>query len=194
MNVLVKFFFRGLLVVVPAVATVFIVSLIFTRIDRLLGLPIPGAGFVVTLLLITLVGFLMSNFITRRLFDGLEQIFRRLPLVKLVYSSVKDLIGAFVGEKKSFDKPVLVTLSEGACVVGFLTRDGLHDLGLPGHVAVYFPQAYAFAGHVLVVPRVSVRALAVDSADAMAFVVSGGVSALSRVPGHAGTEGGAPGS
>jgi uncharacterized membrane protein len=98
--------------------------------------------------------------------------------VRLVYSSTRDLLNAFVGEKRRFDIPVTVSIIPGSGVkmIGFVTRESLEILGIPGYVGVYVPQAYAFAGHLLLVPAEQVERLAGESADLMAFVVSGGVA------------------
>lgn len=180
MRHLVRYFFRGLLVFVPAVLTIAIVVLVFRTVDAWMGLPIPGAGFLATIVLIVVVGALASNFVTRRLFELVDAVFRRLPFVKLLYSAIRDVTDAFVGESKGFERPVLVTIDEGTGLkaFGFLTRDSLEDAGLPGHVSVYFPQSYNFAGQLLVVPRRLVTPLAARGADAMAFIVSGGVAEL----------------
>lgn len=178
MNRIVRNFFQGLIIVVPAVATIYVVYIIFVKIDGLLNFAVPGVGFLLTLGLITLVGFLASNLVTRKLFDYLEQLFVRLPLVKLIYSSIRDLIGAFVGEQKTFDRPVIVTLAGGeARLIGFVTQADLEFLGLPGYVAVYLPQSYNFAGNLLVLRREQVAPLERQGAELMAFVVSGGLSA-----------------
>ena len=134
-------------------------------------------GFVITILSITLIGFISSNFITRKLVRLVEMIFTKLPLVKMIYTSVKDLIGAFVGDKKSFDKPVLVTLSPESNVqaIGFVTRDSLGNIGFADKVAVYLPQSYNFAGNLIVIPREQVTPISAESGDIMAFIVSGGV-------------------
>ncbi len=181
---LVKNFMRGLLIVVPAAVTVWIVYFVvvqidgFVNVERLLNRRVPGAGVVLTLAVITLIGFLASNFLTRWFFHMLDDLFARLPLVKLLYTSLKDLIGAFVGDKKRFDKPVLVRLDDVTelTIPGFVTREGLAEFGIADHVAVYFPQSYNFAGNVLMAPRQRVRPLQVDSATMMAFIVSGGVA------------------
>ena len=182
MNHLLKYFFRGLIILVPAVASVYVVYLVIVKLDGLMGIPIPGVGLATTLVATTLIGLLASTYVTRRVFDALERLFGRLPFVKLLYAAFRDLVNAFVGEKKSFDKPVLVELGEGlaARAVGFITRDALDLPGLTGYVAVYFPQAYAFAGHVLVFPRSRVTPLEATSAEVMAFVVSGGISGMGR--------------
>lgn len=178
MKLIVRSFFEGLLILVPILTSVYIVYVVFISVDGLLGLSIPGVGFVLTMVLITVIGFFASHFFTRTLFQYLEKQFVKLPLVKILYTSVKDLLGAFVGNKKSFDKPVLVKLSKDGSVktLGFVTRASLDVFGIKGHVAVYLPQSYNFAGNLLVVPKSMVTPLTAESSDVMAFLVSGGVS------------------
>ncbi|MCC6242606.1 MAG: DUF502 domain-containing protein [Gemmatimonadaceae bacterium] len=179
MGKLLGYFARGLVLIAPGAVTVWVCGVVFTRVDGWLGLPIPGAGFIATLLLITAVGFLGSNLITRSAVGLVERLLSRLPFVRLLYGSTKDLLNAFVGEKRRFDKPVMFTMiPEGAKLVGFVTQESLTHLGLADHVAVYCPHSYNFSGQLYVVPSAQVVALDVASADAMAFVVSGGVSGL----------------
>ena len=178
MKRLAKYFFEGLLVTVPAVASIYIIYVIFSKIDGLLNIPIPGAGFVITIVGITVIGVLASSFITKRLVGFIEKTLSRLPIVKIFYSSIKDLVGAFVGDKKSFDRPVLVTVDTelDSKSIGFITRESLDFLSLPGHVAVYFPQSYNFAGELTLFPRELVSPIEAESSEVMKFLVSGGVS------------------
>ena len=113
MSRLFNYFLRGLVVVVPLALTLYVCTVIFTTIDSWLGLQIRGVGFVLALVLITLVGFMASGLITRSLIGALDRTFERLPFVRLLYSSAKDMLNAFVGEKRRFDKPVLVSLIGG---------------------------------------------------------------------------------
>lgn len=183
-RILVRYFFRGLIVVVPIAVTAFAVYWIFVEIDTwinlepLLNRKVPGAGVVLTAVVITFVGFLASNFATRWMFRALEDLLEHTPLVKLVYTSLKDIVGAFVGEKKKFSRPVLVALTKGSDVstIGFVTRNALAELGLGDHVAVYVPQAYNIGGNVIVVPSDRVKPLDADPAKVMTFIVSGGVT------------------
>jgi len=101
-------------------------------------------------------------------------------VVKLLYTSIRDLMGAFVGDKKSFDKPVMVDLTpeQGIKVLGFLTCTSFDDPKLTSYVAVYVPQSYNFAGNLLVVPRSRVQPIDADGAQFMAFIVSGGVAQM----------------
>ena len=182
MSRLFNYFLRGLVVVVPLALTLYVCSVIFTTIDSWLGLRIRGVGFVLALLLITLVGFISSGLITRSLIAALDRLFERLPFVRLLYSSAKDMLNAFVGEKRRFDKPVLVSLSADGSVkiLAFLTSDSLGTLGLVDQVTVYMPQSYGFAGHILVVPANRVERIDADAADVMAFIISGGVTQVER--------------
>lgn len=181
---LLRAFLRGLLIVAPAAVTVWLLWVVFVWVDGLFPSEavfrrkLPGVGLAIALIFITGLGFLASNVLARYFFDGFEHLFTRTPLVRLIYTSLKDMIDAFVGETKRFDQPVLVAPfgSGGALVPGFVTRQQLDVFGLTDHVAVYLPQAYNFAGQLLVVPVESVRKLDTDPSEVMAFIVSGGVS------------------
>jgi uncharacterized membrane protein len=182
MKKLVDYFIKGLVIFVPMALTVFLLIWVFTSLDAVfrnfLPVSFPGMGILLTVALIFVIGFVASNFLGKKLFALVEKIFTGLPLVKLLYSAVKDMIEAFAGEKKSFDKPVIATIAPGgaAKVVGFVTQESLENLGLSDHVAVYLPQSYNFAGNVLLFPKETVKPLSIDSSQAMAFIVSGGVS------------------
>jgi len=182
MTRLLNYFLRGLVVVVPLVLTIYVCAVIFTTIDSWLGLSIRGAGFVLALVLITLVGFFASTIVTRSLLNALDRLFDRLPFVRLLYSSAKDMLNAFVGEKRRFDKPVLVSISNDRAVkvLAFLTSDSLSSLGIEDHVTVYMPQSYGFAGHIVVVPADRVQRIDADAAEVMAFIISGGVTQVEQ--------------
>jgi uncharacterized membrane protein len=181
---LIRYFVRGCLVAAPLGLTVYIVFATLEAIDGLLPIPIPGLGLVITVVMLILVGFLSSNVIGRTIVELTDRMFQSVPLVKLVYSSLKDLVGAFVGEKKSFNRPVAVRLGkdDAFLALGFVTREDLGALSLPGHVAVYLPQSYNFAGNLLMTPRELVQPLEVGSSELMTFVVSGGISGLGVAP------------
>jgi uncharacterized membrane protein len=184
MKTLFGYFLRGCLVLLPAAATLYIAYFIFTKIDRMVPVGVPGLGFALTIAVITLGGFLTSNVVGRAAIEVSDRWLARVPLAKLIYTSIRDLINAFVGEKKRFDRPVAVTLVPGSHIraLGFVTRDGLDALGIGDQVAVYFPQSYNFAGNLLIVPRDQVVPLKVGTTDLMTFIVSGGVSGLGIEP------------
>jgi uncharacterized membrane protein len=179
---LLNYFLRGLVVVAPLAVTAYVCWLLFTKIDSWLGLPVPGVGFVATLALITFVGFLASNLFTRSVVISVDNLAERLPFVRLLYSSTKDMLNAFVGEKRRWDKPVVASLSEDGSVkvIAFLTSESLASLGVSDHVTVYMPQSYGLAGHILVVPANRVQRIDADAAEVMAFIISGGVTQVAK--------------
>ncbi len=188
MNWIIKNFLRGLVIVVPIAITVYVVVEAFLRIDRLLELRTPGLGFALTILVIVAVGALATNIVGRTLLRLTETVFSRAPIVRIVYAAVKDLLEAFVGDQKRFDKPVAVALTPDGAVrsLGFVTQEDLGFLAMPGHVAVYLPFSYSMSGGLVIVPRERVERLDADSASMMALVVSGGISRVGarheRVP------------
>lgn len=178
MKSILKSFLNGLLIITPIAFSLYILYALFTRIDDLLPIETPGVGFLITISAVTLVGFLASNIFARKIFDFVEELFTRLPFVKLLYGSIKDLISAFVGEQKGFDKPVEVSLGPDDSIkaIGFVTMENMAQYGLPDYSAVYFQQSFNFAGNLLIVHKSKIRPLDVPSSDVMTFVVSGGVS------------------
>jgi uncharacterized membrane protein len=191
-----KYFFRGVLVLIPIAVTVYAVWWLVGTLRPLFGWVggVVGGdtatllkeilGVALSVVVITVLGMTASSYVGGRLVAAVERLFDRVPLVKLLHTSIKDLLGAFVGDKKSFETPVLVSLGgDGAAkVAGFVTREDLAFLGAEGHVAVYLPQSYNFAGNLLVVPRSRVQPVPASSSDVLAFLVSGGVSAVADAP------------
>ena len=142
MNQLMKYFFRGLLLVVPLGVTVYVVvafvrwvdAAVYATVEGLLGVrwTVPGVGLLGVVVAVTLLGWLGSTLLARWLFDALDRLLHRLPLVKIIYTSLRDLLSAFVGERKKFDRPVVVQLSDQVRRVGFVTRDDLTSWGAAG--------------------------------------------------------------
>jgi uncharacterized membrane protein len=176
MNWLLKNFLRGLVIVVPIAVTVYLLVQAVLALDRVLQLKTPGLGIVVLLAATVLTGAVAGNFVGRRVFGMTEKLFTKAPIVRIVYAAIKDLLEAFVGNKRRFDQPVAVAVSDGVQAFGFITRDDLSALGMSDHVAVYVPFSYTWDGCLLIVARERVRSLDADSASIMALVVSGGVS------------------
>jgi uncharacterized membrane protein len=180
MKTLLRYFARGCLALIPLGATVYVFWALITAMDRLLGSSVPGLGFVLAVLLITLVGFLVSNVIGRKILEWFDWVMGRVPIVKLLYKSLRDLLQTFAGEKKTTGKPVRVRLdpTSETRLLGLLTRSDLSGLGLPDHVAVYLPQAYNIGGQVIAVHRDQVEPVAISATEMLTFMLSGGASGL----------------
>ncbi len=174
------YFFRGLLFVVPVALTIYIIVVCIRWLDSLIDISVPGLGLLTIVASITLIGYLASTLLAAPLFRLLEEVLTKLPLVNIIYSSLKDLISAFVGDKKKFDRPVLVALSEDLTIrkPGFITQNDLSQLGLIDQVAVYLPHSYNFSGNLFIVPTQYVTPINASSTEIMKFIVSGGVSGL----------------
>ena len=191
MKKLLNYFFQGLLVVVPIAVTILVIYKIITWIDNLLPfqipvkLPgigevsIPGLGILTIVVAVTAFGYLAKFFVANPFFVLLERMLERTPLLKIIYTSVKDLIEAFVGEKKRFNQPVLVTVNKvsGVQRIGFITQKDLSVLGISSHkMAVYLPFSYGFNGQLLIVPAENVEKIDASGTEMMKFVISGGVT------------------
>ncbi|ANG64503.1 hypothetical protein A8C75_19880 [Marinobacterium aestuarii] len=199
MTYVMRLFFQGLLLLLPAVLTVYLVFLIFTALNETLfyavgaltGRLFPGlesgwlvtlTGIGVTFAIIILTGLVASNYLGKFLLGRIDALLDRIPVVKMLYSSLKDLFGAFLGDEKRFDTPVLVSVTQDDTVrlMGFVTQASMVDFGLEDDVAVYLPQSYNFAGNLIVVPKTKIQRLDVPAASVTAFLLSGGVSSASK--------------
>ncbi len=180
MRTLTRSFAQGLLVLAPVAITIWIVWLAVTTLDRWLATPIPGLGLVIAAAAITLIGYLTGNVVGTRIVSWLESGMQRVPIVRILYNSLRDLFGAFVGSKRKFDKPVAVEINpHGLKVLGFLTSERFDDPHLAEHVSVYLPESYNFAGNLIVVPKNHVHPLDAEGAEFMAFIMSGGITDMS---------------
>lgn len=174
-----RYFFRGLLFVVPVSITAYTFYFTVNAIDRLLPyFPIPGLSLLVVIVGTTFLGYLGSAWLTKPILQFFDKFLERLPFVRIIYSSIKDLTSAFVGEKRKFDKPVLVKISQDSNLqrLGFLTQENLSEWGLDeNYVAVYIPHSYNFSGNLFIVEKRFITPLENSGAEIMKFIVSGGV-------------------
>jgi uncharacterized membrane protein len=195
MKRLINYFFQGLLFVVPTFVTFYVVVFAVKWLDQLLPIQlpvtipglheitVPGLGIVIILIAITILGYIGTRFVSNPFFLLFEGIIERTPLLKIIYSSVKDLIEAFVGEKKRFSEPVLVTISNSPLVqrIGFVTEYDLRGLGLEANkIAVYFPFSYGFNGELNIVENTNITKINSSGTEMMKFVISGGVTDLDK--------------
>ena len=131
---IIRYFFQGLIFFAPSAVTIYILYIVFSYIDNIiqgffkdyLPFKIPGLGIVVILILITFLGFVGQSILFRPFALMVDRIFQKAPLIRVIYSSIRDLLSAFVGKEKKFNKPVLVkvnTISELE-KMGFITTEG----------------------------------------------------------------------
>ena len=200
---LAQLFFQGVVLLAPIGVTIWVVVSLFNWVDNFLPnllnfifpvrfasvngqIPkVTGLGFVVAITLVLIVGWLSSLFFVERLVAIFDKVLEKTPGVKIIYSSVKDFLEAFAGNKKKFDQPVLVNVdSPDVWRVGFITQENTEHFGLKDYVTVYVPHSYAISGITYVVPASRIKRLpkGIGAAEAMKYVVSGGVTAIDEQP------------
>ncbi len=192
MKKLIRFFFQGLLYIVPLAVTIYVISMAILWTDGLLmdrdffqkgflaKYNFPGVGLIIILVLITLIGFIGQKLISSPISEAYDKVMKKAPLIKMIYSSVKDLMSAFVGGEKKFNTPVVVKLDEAGVLnrLGFVTSESLSDIGIEDKVAVYLPSSYGMLGELYLVPKERISSIDANAADIMKFIVSGGVSKI----------------
>ncbi|MDQ8005775.1 MAG: DUF502 domain-containing protein [Pedobacter sp.] len=189
---LLNYLIKGLLIVMPIALSIFIVVWAVSTVDswlninNILGVDpntgasrnIPGLGLVLVLAIILLAGIFVTYFVTEPMYNWFRRWLNKLPLFNFIYTSIKDLTEAFVGDEKKFNHPVLVETEGDMKRIGFLTQNDLSKLDLPGEAIVYFPFSYSFAGQIYIVKKEKIKPLNMSAADAMKLVVSGGVTQI----------------
>lgn len=183
------YFFRGLLIIAPVFLTGYAVysllRLLNDPIENLFehyfGFRIYGLGLIFLIFLIISIGFIGSTLLIQPILKIFEGLLLKVPFIKLIYTSLKDLFAAFVSEKKKFNKPVLVEIGKNSGInrIGFITSEDLSHLEIKDKVAVYFPLSYAFTGQLFIVNKDLVTKLPDEEvAEIMKFIVSGGVTKM----------------
>lgn len=202
-SILAQFFFQGVVLLAPIGVTIWVIVSLFNWVDNFLPnllnalfpvkfamvngqIPkVTGLGFVVAITMVLIIGWLSSLFFVERLVSVFDKVLEKTPGIKIIYSSVKDFLEAFAGNKKKFDQPVLVNI-DAADVwrLGFITQNSTEHFGLKEHVTVYVPHSYAISGITYIVPLSRVKRLpsGVNASEAMKYVVSGGVTDVEEHP------------
>ncbi|AIM15336.1 DUF502 domain-containing protein [Neobacillus sp.] len=188
MKSILKSFINGILTIVPIILVIYVIYKTFIFLDGLLGNTlkpylkedyIPGIGLLSTIILITLLGWLSTKYITGKIIKIIDHLLEKIPVVKTIYSVIKDTIQSFLGEKKSFSKVALVTIPGTEMrSIGFITSEQLEDFYSPlkDHIAVYIPQTFQVAGFTFLIPKEQVEIINIKPEEAMKFILSGGMT------------------
>jgi uncharacterized membrane protein len=183
---LLSYFLQGVITVVPLAAVVLTGKYLYDLLLKYSFLPNEWLTLAFIIAMVFVIGVMAQTILLKPLFMIFEEVLSRTPGLKFVYSSIKDLMEAFVGEKKRFNKPVLVKISGEAELqrFGFVTDEGLEKLGkgFKGKVAVYVPFSYSVSGQLYIIPALLLTPLPdVDAAELMKYILSGGVTDLEDV-------------
>ncbi len=177
------YFLQGLLVVIPIGATIGILVWMYRGIQSWLDLGhVSWGAFGIYILIgfgvIVLIGVFTKGVIAQQVMVFFEGIIDKAPGLNLIFGTTKDLTHAFVGEKKKFNKPVVVEISSGLYRMGFMTQTSLSSIDMPEFVSVYLPYSYAFSGEMIIVHKDKIRRLDLEGSDVTKFVLSGGAAEL----------------
>lgn len=189
---LLQYFLQGMLILAPVAVTIYALYFIVSTIDSWIPLfsytdekgqvhvQNYGLGFIVIIVVLVLIGYFSSFFITGRIVSFMDKFMQKAPGIKHIYGTTRDFFEAFAGDKKKFTQNVLANVDDNdVWRIGFVTREDMTDFGLNEFVAVYIPMAYSVAGNVYIIPKNRVKPITqYTSTQTMKFAVSGGVTDL----------------
>ncbi|MFM2305517.1 MAG: hypothetical protein RLZZ367_186 [Bacteroidota bacterium] len=186
---IVSYFLQGLLLIAPMFLSIYAVFYIFNLLDStieklfrfIFHFYYPGIGIIAMFFIIAFIGFVGSLVFFQPLLHILDELMERVPVVKDIYSSVKDFFGAFISKKKKFDKPVMFEIGKNSGVfrMGFITQNDLSEMNIKDKVAVYAPWSYNLSGTLFIVNTDQVQPINdVGAGDVMKFVMTGGVTEI----------------
>ena len=195
---LLQYFLQGMLILAPVAVTAYALYFVVSTIDG--WLPIfsttddqgrvhvqnYGLGFVIIIVVLIVIGYFSSFFITGRILSFMDKFLQKTPGIKHIYGTTRDFFEAFAGDKKKFTQNVLANVDDNdVWRIGFITRDDMSDFGLIDFVSVYVPMAYSVAGNVYIIPKNRVKPITqYSSTQTMKFAVSGGVTDLGETIGE----------
>ena len=175
------YFLKGLVLIVPIGITFYVVYKVFMFLDGLIQYEVPGVSIVVIVFGTAFLGLIGTALIQTPLLSLFNKTIERIPLIKFIYTSVRDMLSAFVGNEKRFNKPVMIQISRDTALfkLGFVTQKDLSYLGIKeGKSAVYMPHSYNFSGNLFIVDNDLITPIDAPSDEVMKFIVSGGITRI----------------
>jgi len=186
-----QIFFKGLIVVLPITltfylliwASIYIESMFGNGLEWIIGkeLYIPGLGIVMTIAFVMLVGVLVNNYITGRFFFLMNESQQKIPLIKVIYNPLKDLMGLIPGGRSAKDRPQRVVLIPapgfGGFALGLVTREELDELPGSNLVSVYIPYSYMLGGFTVLVEKDKVQKVDMPVEQALKLGVTAWIKA-----------------
>ena len=173
-------FLQGVLILSPVAVTAYVIYAVFDSVDTIIPELPRGLGFLLIIGTIPAIGYVGTRlFVGRMIIDAFDYLMQHTPGIKFLYSSVKDVMDSFMGDKKRFNTPVWLRTSRDPEMwrIGFLTQQDLAFVGMAGKIAVYLPHSYAISGWVVVADAANIKPVTkMNAAEAMKFAVSGGIT------------------
>jgi uncharacterized membrane protein len=188
-----RIFITGLLTVLPVIATIYFTLWMLALLERFFGKQLiflipdewyhPGMGLLVAIVFVFLVGLLMHAILFRRLFGWAERLVLGIPLVRSVYSAVRDLLGLFAEQKGPALQVVSLNLPGNIRLLGFVMRTDFSDappgIAGAGEVAVYLPMSYQIGGYTVFVQKNALTPVEMSREEALKFILTAGLKSAS---------------
>jgi len=198
MNKIKVIFISGLVSFLPLALTIYIVYAGVSIVENLLGqflrqiLPnnayFPGYGFLATIVLIFFLGLLLNNLLTATLMQRVQEKLTEIPLIKVVYSPLRDLMNLFSKsqQQNALKKVVLVHLSNNMTALGLVTREDFSDLNIKlpsdaGKIAVYIPMSYGLGGYTLLLNKNVLEPIDLPVEKAMSLAITGWIKTDQKI-------------
>ena len=197
---LLQYFLQGILILAPIVITCYFIFAVISTIDG--WLPIfsytdihgqvhvqnYGIGFLLILSVIVIIGYFSSFILPGRIMNFMDKGLQKTPGIKHIYSTTREFVEAFAGNKKKFTQNVLANVDDNdVWRIGFITHEDMEEFGLKDYAAVYVPMSYSLSGNIYIIPRSRIKPITnISSAQTMKFTVSGGVTHI--IEEHTGDE------
>lgn len=185
----------GFITVLPIVLTIYLLYWLVVSSEQVMGTALrhilpdvtyfPGLGSLVGLVIVFFIGLLMKAVLVRKLFNLGEQILYHLPIIKTVYSAIRDFFDFFSPKKENFGRVVIVKLG-GMEMIGFVTQED--PARLPeafrerDSVLVYLPMSYMIGGYTMLVPREDILPCTMSMDEAMRFALTAGITGKHSEP------------
>lgn len=188
-----QIFFKGLIVVLPITLTFYLLFWASVKIEGLFGsglewllgkeLYIPGFGILVSIIIIFLVGMLVSHWITAKVLSWFTDILEKVPLIKVIYNPLKDLMALIPGKSVPGNpqRVVLVPLEPmGVKALGLVTREDLHELPGRNLISVYIPLSYMLGGMTILIEKEKVEIVNIPVDQALKLSVTAWIKAQDK--------------
>ena len=179
MKKIINYFLQGLIFIVPIGVSAALIIYLYKNIGKIGPFSNDLLNILFLFITITLIGRLSSSIIASPFKVIFSRLLNKAPLLKTIYSSVKDLTKTFVGQKKGFKQAVFVKIFDNSSVerIGFITNKDLQSLNInEKRILVYIPHSYNFSGNLFVVDVKNITPIDAPSSEIMKLIVSGGVS------------------
>jgi len=184
-----KIFLTGFITLLPVILTIYLLYWMAITSENIMGIALhwvvsdenyfPGMGMIAGVIVVFVAGLLMKAILVRQVFAFGEKILYRVPLIKTVYRSIRDLFDFFSPNKEGFGKVVSVNIND-MLMIGFVTQDDVSRLPSfakdSDSVLVYIPMSYMIGGFTLLIPRKDIHECDMSMDEAMRFVLTAGIT------------------